>query len=392
MQEDLFPSPIKRGAIEAGPGYAPTSTVGRGKSVRAIVKPDIDLWSDSLTSVALGNSLDHYSSWPQPTVIISDGGYGILGFEGDTSDHLSLPEWYTPHVEAWAKAASPATTLWFWNSEIGWAAVHPLLEKHGWRYINANIWNKGKAHIAGNVNTTRIRRFPVVSEICVQYVYEAKIHGLPLKKWLLSEWKRAGLSLRKANEACGVADAAVRKYLDQGHLWYYPPPEMFERLQVYANTQGDPAGKPYFSIDGKAPGTARQWSAMRSKFNCPHGVTNVWDRPPLAGPERFRVNGESGRAVHLNQKPLDLTEMIVSTSSDQGDIVWEPFGGLFTASIAARRLRRRAFAAEIDPTYFYYGLRRILADVCQDSLPGSGVFKEEGPSCRSRDMPIIWAQ
>jgi hypothetical protein len=92
-----------------------------------------------------------------------------------TSDHLDLPEWYEPPVEASSKLALPNTTLWFWNSEIGWAVVHPILEKFGWRYVNCNIWNKGKGHIAGNVNTEKIRRFPVVTEVCVQYVREVKI-------------------------------------------------------------------------------------------------------------------------------------------------------------------------------------------------------------------------
>ena len=54
-----------------------------------------------------------------------------------------------------------------------------MLEKQGWRYVNANIWNKGKGHIAGNVNTRKIRRFPVVSEVCVQYVFQARIDGAP---------------------------------------------------------------------------------------------------------------------------------------------------------------------------------------------------------------------
>jgi site-specific DNA-methyltransferase (adenine-specific) len=96
-------------------------------------------------------------------VIVSDGGYGVLGFDGDTSDHLGLPGWYEPHIKAWAAKATPQTTLWFWNSEVGWASVHPILEKYGFRYINANFWNKGKAHIARNVNTQKIRRFPVVT-------------------------------------------------------------------------------------------------------------------------------------------------------------------------------------------------------------------------------------
>ena len=158
--------------------------------------------------------------------IVSDGAYGVLGFEGDTSDHTGMPEWYEPHVAAWSKQASARTVLWFWNSEIGWASVHPILEKYGWRYVNTNIWDKGVGHIAGNVNTKKIRRFPVVSEVCVQYVFEARIDGQILKHWLFNEWKRTGLPLRQANTACGVADAAVRKYLDQGHLWYWMPPKM----------------------------------------------------------------------------------------------------------------------------------------------------------------------
>lgn len=347
---------------------APPSTVGRGKTVRLSTSPKLHVWRDEYVSLHFGDSLDFYRDWPSPTVIVSDGGYGVLGFEGDTSDHLGLPEWYEPHVKDWAARSTPNTTLWFWNSEIGWAAVHPVLEKFGWRYVNCNIWNKGKAHIAGNVNTTKIRRFPVVTEVCVQYVLEARINGTPLKKWLLSEWKRSGLRLRDANKACGVADAAVRKYLDQGHLWYFPPPEMFARLQEFANRHGLSEGRPYFSMDGKNPVSTEQWVAMRSKFRCPHGFTNVWDRKPLSGKERVRINGDNGKAVHLNQKPLDLMMRIVEASSDPGDVVWEPFGGLFTACFAARRLKRRAFGAEIDPTYFQFGVSRLERKAEQHAL------------------------
>ena len=180
--------------------------------------------------------------------------------------------------------------------------------------------------------------------------------------------KRTGLPFRKANEACGVKDAAVRKYFDQGHLWYFPPPDMFILLQQYANKHGAPEGKPYFSIDGQSPGTAEQWLRMRSKFDCPYGYTNVWDRAALKGAERFRVKGKNGKAVHLNQKPLDLISMVIEASSDDGDVVWEPFGGLFTACVAARGLGRKAYGGEIDPTYFHYGLKRVTSEYFQKTL------------------------
>jgi len=200
----------------------------------------------------------------------------------------------------------------------------------------------------------------VVTEVCVQYVLEARVAGKRLKEWLLSEWKRTGLPVRRANDACGVKDAAVRKYFDQGHLWYFPPPDAMQAISDYANTHGRPEGRPYYSLSGKKPVTAQQWSHMRSKFRCPHGVTNVWDRRPVRGEER--VVTPTGKAVHLNQKPFDLISTIIEASTDTADVVWEPFGGLFTASLAAKHLGRRAFAAEIDPTYFQYGVARLKAD------------------------------
>ena len=364
-QKSMNPSNPEGSSTETLKSKA-TSTVGRGKVVNLNTKLTFSEWSDEYAALFLGNSLEHYKNWEKPTVIVSDGAYGVLGFEGDTSDHIDLPNWYQPHIEEWSKAAMPCTTLWFWNSEIGWAAVHPILEQYGWRYVNCNVWNKGKAHIAGNVNTAKIRRFPVVTEVCVQYVREVKLNGFTLKAWLLNEWKRSGLPLRRANDACGVANAATRKYFDRGHLWYFPPPEMFERLVNYANEHGSVEGKPYFSLNGHQSLTGQEWSKMRSKFRCPHGFTNVWERQSLRGDERVKIS--SGKALHLNQKPLDLMNMIIESSSDAYDVVWEPFGGLFSASLASKKINRKAYSCEIDPDYFYSGVQRFNQEVHQYSL------------------------
>lgn len=79
----------------------------------------------------------------------------------------------------------------------------------------------------------------------------------------------------------------------------------------------------------------------------PHGVTNVWQRPALRGSERIKTHGTEGKAVHLNQKPLDLMTRIVEATTVANEVVWEPFGGLFTGCVAARRLGRRAFLSPV---------------------------------------------
>jgi hypothetical protein len=309
-----------------------------------------------------GDALDAYPNWPAPATIISDGAYGVRGFHGDTVGSQALPHWYRPHVASWSAAAGPASTLWFWNTELGWASVHPVLAEYGWDYVQLIVWDKGLAHIAGNVNGRTIRQFPVVTEVCAFYQRTFTISGpsgpMPVKEWVRHEWARSGLSLQKANEACGVKNAATRKYLTKDWLWYWPPGEMTERLAAYANAHGLPSSWPYYSLDGERPVTAAEWDALRYNWRHAHGVTNVWSRRPLHDDERLKGTGRraaprvynptAASSAHLNQKPLEFMERLITAVTEPGDVVWEPFGGLCSASVAAVTLGRRAFAAETD--------------------------------------------
>lgn len=300
-----------------------------------------------------GDFLDVSRAWPAATAIVVDGPYGIASFPGDPPSPRDLPGWYRPHLEVLSERALPETTLWLWNTELGWATVHPLLDEEGWDYRACHVWDKGPGHVAGNANSRTLRKFPVVTEVCVQYVRRVTLacggEEMTLKRWLRHEWRRTGLPLTRANAACGVRNAATRKYLTQCHLWYFPPPEAFEALARYAGEHGDPAGRPYFSLDGRRPATGDEWSRMRSKFRCDVGVTNVWRVPPVRGPERIK---DASKCVHMNQKPLELLERILTASSDPGDVVWEPFGGLCSTAIAAAATGRRCYSAEVHGDFF----------------------------------------
>jgi site-specific DNA-methyltransferase (adenine-specific) len=284
----------------------------------------------------------------------------VSGYPNDPPIPDNLGAWYEPHIAAWTAKSSPLTTLWFWNTEVGWANVHPVFIKHGWEYRGASIWDKGVAHIAGNINTESIRRVPIITEVCVHYVKPARFRlndsSLSMKEWLRHEWQRSGLPLTLTNEVCGVKNAATRKYFTQCHLWYYPPPEAFVQLADYANKHGAPDGRPYFSIDGKRPMTGAEWERMRSKFVCEHGVTNVWREPAVRGKERVK---DGLKALHSNQKPLKLIELTMRMVTDPGDLVWEPFGGLCTAAVAAFRLGRRCESAEINGDFYALAIARL---------------------------------
>jgi len=323
--------------------------------------------------ITLGDALDLYPRWPSPVVIVSDGPYGLGSFPGDPPTPDALDEWYRPHVEEWSRFSTPLTTLWFWNSEIGWANVHGLLQEYGWEYRSCHIWDKGIGHVAGNSNGKTLRKFPVSTEVCVQYTRAACFRSqgtlLPVKQWLRAEWERTGLPLYKTNEACGVRNAATRKYFTRDHLWYFPPPEAFQKLADFANAHGRPSGRPYFSADAVRPLTGEEWKRMRAKFNFQHGVTNVWRMGAVRGSERIK---SQLRCVHMNQKPLDLLHLCIVASSDPGDVVWEPFGGLCSVALAAMMADRAAYAAEINRVYFEVAVKRIEGHYGKQGLLPTG--------------------
>lgn len=312
-------------------------------------------------SLYRGDALDAYPVWLKPTCIVSDGPYGLGKYPGEPKSPDQLADWYAPHAAAWARHAKPNTTLWFWNSEIGWANAHPALALHGWEYQETVVWDKGLAHIAGNVNSKTIRGIPVVTEIAVRYTRKLTFEGgkgemLSARQWLRQEWQRSGLPLSQSNEATGTANAATRKYLTQCDMWYFPPGDAVEAMAAWCTAHGRKTTRPYFSLDGKTAISAHAWNDLRAKWSHEHGITNVWREPPVHNGERIKVGSAY---LHANQKPIALLTRQIEAVTAPGDVIWEPFGGLCSASIAAIRRGRLAHAAELYDIYSAAAATRI---------------------------------
>lgn len=331
-----------------------------GRTIQTYSERGISLTNEDVAEV--------YESWESPKTIVSDGAYGTGSFPTEPEDTDNLESWYRPHVEAWSEHATPETTLWLWNTEGGWAEIHSLLKEYGWEYRGCNIWDKGIAHIAGNSNTQKLRKFPQVTEVCVQYirshdaVLELQDDDRTVQEWLRDEWERSGLSFAEANKACGVSSAATRKYFATGTDWYFPPPERFKQLREYANTHGNPDGRPYLSPDGLPfdpdnPEDTGVSAVRRGAFDCPAGVTNVWSHPQVSGDER--ITNPDGSTTHPNQKPLELIRRLLRSTTDENDVVWEPFGGLCTTAVAAKELSRTVYASEIVEGYYDRAVTRL---------------------------------
>jgi adenine-specific DNA-methyltransferase len=103
-------------------------------------------------------------------------------------------------------------------------------------------------------------------------------------------------------------------------------------------------------------GSKRKLIDYRKNPPQPYNTTkvpgNVWEFPRV----RFLMDEYEN---HPTQKPEALLERIVKASSNEGDVVLDPFSGSFSTCAVAKKLNRKTISIEINPLYVKIGLRRL---------------------------------
>ena len=73
-------------------------------------------------------------------------------------------------------------------------------------------------------------------------------------------------------------------------------------------------------------------------------VSDIWS-------DIHRIRHNKHRDPHPCQLPVHLLERLILMSSDEGDLVLDPFMGTGTTAVAAKRLGRNVIGIDIDPQY-----------------------------------------
>ena len=110
------------------------------------------------------------------------------------------------------------------------------------------------------------------------------------------------------------------------------------------------------------------------KYRRPFGmfITDVWDdireltSGYLAGEEPLR--DENGKRFHKQQSPVHLLMRIILSSSNVGDLIFDPFAGTGTTLITSKHLSRNSLGTEIDPLNVKYAQQRINTHRQSDDL------------------------
>ncbi|MCX7702795.1 MAG: DNA methyltransferase [Planctomycetota bacterium] len=81
---------------------------------------------------------------------------------------------------------------------------------------------------------------------------------------------------------------------------------------------------------------------------------------------------------HPTQKPEKLLAKIILASSNEGDVVFDPFAGVGTSGVVAKKLGRNFVMVEIEEEYCLYALKRLQMAETDKTIQGyyDGVFYE----------------
>lgn len=90
-----------------------------------------------------------------------------------------------------------------------------------------------------------------------------------------------------------------------------------------------------------------------------------------------KTKDENGKNLHPTEKPIKMMEVLIENSSDENDVVLDPFMGVGTTGIAAVNNNRNFVGMELDQKYFNIAKKRI--DVAENKIQGklAGKILEE---------------
>ena len=122
----------------------------------------------------------------------------------------------------------------------------------------------------------------------------------------------------------------------------------------------------------KENGSPKDWVETpcgRYRDTCP---SNFWD--DISVPYWSMAEN----TAHPTQKPEKLIAKIILASSNEGDLILDPFAGSGTSAVTAKKLGRNYVAIEQNPLYCAWAIKRLETAETDKSIQGyfDGVFWE----------------
>jgi len=235
--------------------------------------------------------------------------------------------------------------------------LKPMAKENKITFRNLITWDKGSGK--GQLSSTN-RMYAVADEKClfvmmgVQGFSENADNYFeawePIRIYLKQERDRMGWSNADMKKMCGHSPTSGCHWFDKSQ-WMMPTEEEYKTWQHHAKGEGfkkeyEGFKKEYEEIKKEYEEIKKEYYSTRAYFDNTHdNMNNVWHFDRAGKDEREHTGG------HATPKPIALCGRAIKSSSREGEIVLDVFGGSGSTLIACEQLNRKCYMCELDPHY-----------------------------------------
>lgn len=289
-----------------------------------------------MKSVILGDCVEELSKIETGTVdlVVSDPPYWkVIGEQWDyqwrtENDYV---EWSLKWITEVSRILRFGGSFYLFGYFRTLALLVPHLESMGLDLRQQILVDKGMRAVSGRA-TRNYKLFPNTTESILFIIKDNKQF---IKPFLKSCQQKVGMNAKEINEALGVKSNGGGMwsiYTGKNICEQFPTKELWNKLQTVLN----------FELT---------YEKVAQTFNPQMGLTDIWRD----------IDFYKENRVHPTQKPLPLIKRLLLASSNEGDLVVDPFAGSGSTAIASLQLNRNFITIDTDENYYNEVLKRINA-------------------------------
>lgn len=294
-------------------------------------------------------------------LVVADSPYNIKKADWDKwkkeSDYI---DWCLLWIKECERVLKDNGSFYFFHNDIEVIAELMRRIKSETRFVFKQmiIWNKrfpeasNKGFLDGFVVVDGLRNYQQMCEYCLFYTFQDETglstvmldtNNFPTMRRYFKELKEyIGLNLKQINNKMGHRHAEHCFYWNTTQ-WGLPTEETYNKLIEKFGIDKWNGFQQYESL-------RQQYESLRYTFNNQKTHHSVWN---------YEIAPKIG---HCTPKPLPLIENIIKHSSNEGDIVLDPFLGSGTTAVACRNLKRQCIGIEKEGTYIKIAKKRLMEE------------------------------
>jgi hypothetical protein len=196
--------------------------------------------------------------------------------------------------------------------------------------------------------------------------------GYSLARWQVdahAKWRSSGERLLAREDMVGqTAQTVYRLYRGFSHASVYDHEHHIGLVEALTEARQLPTG---FALLPPAAWHPDVWSDV-ARMRTLNGVQQA-----------------KGKEMHLCPLQFDIVDRLIRRFSNEGDLVFDPFGGLMTVPLRAVAMKRRGRGHELNPGYFADGVAHLREQDAARSVPTlfDLLAAEAKPSAEGDDLP-----